>query len=305
MDTETLDLSAFSMLAPSAMERLEFTARQAAGGILEIGAYMGGSTIAIARGNQRRRPHAVIEAGGSHDHPTIPSSDIVADWRRNLEAFGYADAVTLCQGWSYDPAIQQAAIETAGPVGLMFIDADGFVAATLAAFAKNMTSDCMLVIDDYLAPGAEEKAALVKPYVDAQVEAGRLAEIAIEGGTWFGRVTGRAALATFASTPPVKRNGGHCLLTPVRNSPVFDVANDCRRSPMRLFEDGVELGPAHAPHQEIRDFGGGRFSQWESDWDRFWQRWLYWSTSDNSDPMTNGRTYEADWGAGRVGLHLI
>jgi hypothetical protein len=55
------------------------------------------------------------------------------------------------------------------------------------------------------------------------------------------------------------------------------------RSPLRLFEDGIELGPAHAPHDDIRTTGGGAFSHWGNT--------LYFSASDNSDPATNGRTY--------------
>jgi lysophospholipase L1-like esterase len=51
----------------------------------------------------------------------------------------------------------------------------------------------------------------------------------------------------------------------------------------RLFENDVELGPAHAPHASIRATGSGKFSDWEGR--------LYFSASDNSDPRSNGRTY--------------
>lgn len=56
-----------------------------------------------------------------------------------------------------------------------------------------------------------------------------------------------------------------------------------RRSPLRLLEDGRELGPAHALHAEIREAGDGRYS--------FWGNVLYLSASDGSDPNTNGRAY--------------
>lgn len=55
------------------------------------------------------------------------------------------------------------------------------------------------------------------------------------------------------------------------------------QSILRLFENGVELGPAHTTHDEIRTVGKGRFSHWGTT--------LIFSTSDNSDPRTNGRTY--------------
>jgi hypothetical protein len=35
-----------------------------------------------------------------------------------------------------------------------------------------------------------------------------------------------------------------------------------RRSILRLFEDGSEIGPAHTMHEKIRRLGGGRFSHW-------------------------------------------
>ena len=54
-------------------------------------------------------------------------------------------------------------------------------------------------------------------------------------------------------------------------------------SALRVFEDGRELGPAHAAHSDIRQHGGGRYSHWGDQ--------LYFSASDNSDPRTNGRRY--------------
>jgi hypothetical protein len=62
------------------------------------------------------------------------------------------------------------------------------------------------------------------------------------------------------------------------------------RSPLILLEDGVPLRPGHSSHQTIRERGSGAFSHWQGG--------LYFSTSDNSDPATNGRSYVAvvpDW----------
>jgi FkbM family methyltransferase len=50
-----------------------------------------------------------------------------------------------------------------------------------------------------------------------------------------------------------------------------------------LLEDDRVLGPPHSLHEDIRVTGNGRYSHWGSR--------LYFSTSDNSDPNTNGRTY--------------
>ncbi len=54
-------------------------------------------------------------------------------------------------------------------------------------------------------------------------------------------------------------------------------------SRLQLLENGRLLGPAHSSHADIRDKGGGRFSHWGD--------YLYFSTSDGTDPRTNGRTY--------------
>jgi hypothetical protein len=54
-------------------------------------------------------------------------------------------------------------------------------------------------------------------------------------------------------------------------------------SSMRLLEDGVRLGPAHSLHARIAGVGAGAYSHWSTA--------VYFSTSDNSDPRNNGRTY--------------
>ncbi|MGH7068466.1 MAG: glycosyltransferase, partial [Acetobacteraceae bacterium] len=50
-----------------------------------------------------------------------------------------------------------------------------------------------------------------------------------------------------------------------------------------LWENTTRLGPGVCLHDEIRTRGMGCYSVWRPD--------LYFSTSDNSDPTTNGRTY--------------
>ncbi|MFT7464510.1 MAG: hypothetical protein ACI9EF_002866 [Pseudohongiellaceae bacterium] len=58
-------------------------------------------------------------------------------------------------------------------------------------------------------------------------------------------------------------------------------------SNLRLLEDGVLLGPAHAGHGDLREHGEGRYCHWGDQ--------LWFSASDNSDPTTNGRTYTVVW----------
>ena len=67
--------------------------------------------------------------------------------------------------------------------------------------------------------------------------------------------------------------------------PPGDSLENPYRSTLRLFEDGEELPLAHVDHDEIRNLGGGRYSHWLDK--------LYFSASDDSSPLTNGRAYTA------------
>jgi hypothetical protein len=57
------------------------------------------------------------------------------------------------------------------------------------------------------------------------------------------------------------------------------------RSKLILYEDGKELGPAHNGHINTMENGLGRWSHWGTNAIQF-------STSDNTDPRTNGRVYK-------------
>ena len=56
------------------------------------------------------------------------------------------------------------------------------------------------------------------------------------------------------------------------------------RSRLLLLEDGKPLWERHILHDDIRSIGAGRYSHWGNG--------LIFSTSDNSDPNTNGKSYE-------------
>lgn len=68
-------------------------------------------------------------------------------------------------------------------------------------------------------------------------------------------------------------------------------------STVRVLEDGQHLGPASVSHDDVRTLGRGRYSHWDSK--------IYFSTSDNTDPNSNGRTYSvvppAGWDPGPGG----
>ena len=86
----------------------------------------------------------------------------------------------------------------------------------------------------------------------------------------------------FAHAPAApERERGHCFV--LRRLPSHWESDADTGSRVILLEDGRPLGPAHANHDEIRTVGGGRFSHWGDV--------LYFSTSDNSAPESNGRSY--------------
>ena len=96
--------------------------------------------------------------------------------------------------------------------------------------------------------------------------------------------SGEIGLKRHKLRSPFIREGEHGWV--IRLSTFAHGADDPQnptRSTLLVFEGENPLGPAHAAHEEIRTLGGGRFSHWADS--------LYFSTSDNADPNTNGRTY--------------
>ena len=83
----------------------------------------------------------------------------------------------------------------------------------------------------------------------------------------------------------VYQERGHCFRfwpNPTQ-FPTWDDLGDPHRSCLTLYEDGKPLGPAHEPLDLVRQIGFGRYA--------YWDRVLYFSSSDNSNPLENGRTY--------------
>lgn len=96
--------------------------------------------------------------------------------------------------------------------------------------------------------------------------------------------------AEYQLTPgKISLEGDYAYTTPLELAWQFSVVSDDsqtqKASHTKLFEDGRPLGPAHTAHAHIRSVGYGRYSHWQGR--------LYFSTSDNSDPRTNGRRYHA------------
>src|SRR5947208_1885815 len=101
------------------------------------------------------------------------------------------------------------------------------------------------------------------------------------------------------SRGPGRRRAGGALTVHGRNSalelkefgsrpvPSLEGTSNSMETPQRsralLCENGKLIGTAHSQHADIRDKGAGLFSHWRNE--------VLFSSSDNSDPNTNGRTY--------------
>ncbi|OYZ94497.1 MAG: hypothetical protein B7Y08_11515 [Rhodospirillales bacterium 24-66-33] len=93
--------------------------------------------------------------------------------------------------------------------------------------------------------------------------------------------------STCTLEPPFRREGiaGWVVRLPAELHGLTDTNEQPYRSRLRLYEDGLAVGPAHSSHDVIRRVGRGAYS--------FWANSLYFSTSDNSDPNSGNRCYTA------------
>lgn len=87
---------------------------------------------------------------------------------------------------------------------------------------------------------------------------------------------------TFDATQAVS-DGGYGYYLVHDFGTLSDNMTEMNRSTLKIYENGIELKPAHSLHADIRSMGNGRFSHWDNG--------LYFSASDNSNPITNGRHY--------------
>ncbi len=185
----------YSMLHQDVLTLLYYLARHGAGDILEIGPYIGGSTIALAKGVRdadRKRTFVTVEQGGKLEHPNVPSRDIVADLKENLASNRVADLVHLIVGGALAKGTNDEVRRQLRPasVGLLVMDADGAVQNALDSYRDLLIDDCWVVIDDYFAMAgpALDKAVRTKAQIDSLGKSGELEGLALFGwGTWFGR----------------------------------------------------------------------------------------------------------------------
>lgn len=276
-----------SMLAEDSLFELAQLAANCGGPAIELGPYIGGSTCALAAAEKVRV--ITVELGGpNHEHPQLPTDDIVADLEANLARAGVRNRVDIvlghfCRSSVFDAVRSHLRGQQAG---MLFVDVTPGTEIAVQQYISFLRPDSYVVIDDYRSDYAVEKAEQVRAFVDRAVERGFLREIGIYGGaTWFGQLTGPESIKGIMELPvslPLWHADGHAWYAFVGHDALADDASgNC--SILQLFEDDRPLGPAHTIHDDIRKTGLGSYSHWRGG--------LYFSTSDNSRPQTNGRRY--------------
>src|SRR5215469_6871190 len=186
----------YSMLHLDALILIYHFAKISAGAILEIGAFVGGATIAAAfgiRDSGQKKKLMTIEPGGSVKHKRLGTRNILRDLERNLVREGVANLVTVIRAQPFKPeaisAVHQAL--DSDKVDLVILDADAAKRRDIDCYSDTFSPHCWMVIDDYYGTDSNEKITPSRADVDALVEAGLLKPLGFYGwSTWVGRWSG-------------------------------------------------------------------------------------------------------------------
>ena len=186
----------YSMLHLDVLILIYHFARICSDNILEIGAFVGGATIAAALGvrdSGTRKKLITIEPGGSVKHKRLGTRNIFRDLERNLARQRVSELVTTIKGRSFDPATISAVNETLGAdkVGLLILDADAAKRRDIECYRERFADNCWMVIDDYYGADSNTKITPSRADVDALTIAGCLEPLGFYGwSTWVGRWRG-------------------------------------------------------------------------------------------------------------------
>jgi phosphinothricin acetyltransferase len=186
----------YSMLHLDVLILIYHFAKICPGNILEIGAFVGGATIAAAFGvldSGTRKKLIAIEPGGSVKHKRLGTRNIFRDLKRNLARQRVSELVNTIKGRSFDPATISAVNTTLGAdkVGLLILDADAAKRRDIECYCDRFADRCWMVIDDYYGTDTNTKITPSRADVDALTTAGYLQPLGFYGwSTWVGRWNG-------------------------------------------------------------------------------------------------------------------
>src|SRR4029450_210303 len=161
-------------------------AKLSSGAILEIGAFVGGATIAAALGvrdSGQEKKLIAVEPGGSVKHQRLGTRNILRDLERNLAKEHVANMVILVKGKSFKPETMSAVRQALGSdqVGLLILDADAAKRRDVDCYRDKFADGCWIVIDDIYGADANEKITPSRTDVDALVADGLLEPLRFYG----------------------------------------------------------------------------------------------------------------------------
>ena len=134
-----------SMLDIDVLILIYHFAKIAKGDILEIGSFLGGSTIAAglgARDSGSPKKIISIEPGGRLKDHRLATRDIFKDLKKNLSRAGLLEAVTLINGSSFEEKTIATVREMTGPgeIGLFIFDADANVRRDIDCYGERFAA---------------------------------------------------------------------------------------------------------------------------------------------------------------------
>ncbi|HEY2680072.1 MAG TPA: CmcI family methyltransferase [Candidatus Udaeobacter sp.] len=186
----------YSMLHVDVLILIYHFARLCSGAILEIGAFVGGATIAAALGvrdSGQEKKLIAVEPGGSVKHKRLGTRNILRDLERNLARERVANMVTLVKGKSFKPETMSAVRQALGSdqVGLLILDADAAKRRDVDCYRDKLSAGSWMLIDDIYGTDANEKITRSRSDVDALVSEGLVQPLGFYGwSTWVGRWRG-------------------------------------------------------------------------------------------------------------------
>jgi L-amino acid N-acyltransferase YncA len=186
----------YSMLHLDVLILIYHFSKISSGAILEIGAFVGGATIAAAfgvRDSGQQKKLIAIEPGGGVKHKRLGTRNILRDLERNLARQRVSKMVTLIKGRSFDPQTISAVHQALGSdeIGLLILDADAGKRRDIECHRDKLADGCWMVIDDYAGADSNVKSAPSRADVDALVASGALEPLGFYGwSTWVGRWRG-------------------------------------------------------------------------------------------------------------------
>src|SRR5215813_2536840 len=186
----------YSMLHLDVLILIYHFAKLCSGAILEIGAFVGGATIAAALGirdSGQEKKLIAVEPGGSVKHKRLGTRNILRDLERNLAKERVASMVTLVKGQSFKPETMSAVGHALGSdqVGLLILDADAAKRRDVDCYRDKFADECWMIIDDIYGTDANEKITPSRGDVDELAAKGLLEPLGFYGwSTWVGRWRG-------------------------------------------------------------------------------------------------------------------